>query len=57
MHLIASAVHPSNLNADYNFDARWECLTYIKQYVRSESPDTLSNWVRLLAAKASASLR
>uniref|UniRef100_A0A915CVK4 Huntingtin n=1 Tax=Ditylenchus dipsaci TaxID=166011 RepID=A0A915CVK4_9BILA len=56
INLIAITVHSSHLNSDYEFKNRYECFSYIKQYVQSESPETLSSWIRLLAAKATASL-
>ncbi|CAD5206176.1 unnamed protein product [Bursaphelenchus okinawaensis] len=56
IHLIGLAVHPSNLNAEYQFESRYECFTYMKTYVKSESKDSLSNCVLLHAAKATATL-
>ncbi|CAD5208908.1 unnamed protein product [Bursaphelenchus xylophilus] len=56
INLIGMAVHPSNLSAEYQFDSRYECFTYIKQYVKSESKESLSNSVLLHAAKATATL-
>jgi hypothetical protein len=56
LNLVAVSVHPNRVR-DYRFESRYECLSYIKEYVNDEkSPDTLSSWIRLLAAKATASL-
>ncbi|VDM51608.1 unnamed protein product [Angiostrongylus costaricensis] len=56
MRLIAVSVHPSRLHADYRFEARNELIGYIKEYVQGETPEVLSNSLRLLAAKAAAAL-
>lgn len=68
MRLIALAVQPKRLGAEYRFEARNELLTYIKvqfssvisypfqDYVQTENPETLSSSIRLLAAKATAAL-
>uniref|UniRef100_A0A0N5C580 DUF2428 domain-containing protein n=1 Tax=Strongyloides papillosus TaxID=174720 RepID=A0A0N5C580_STREA len=56
MHLIAKAFHPSNFTSEYKFDIRTELYGYIKEYIQSESQETLSSWIRLLACKATTSL-
>uniref|UniRef100_A0A158P6C0 HEAT repeat protein n=1 Tax=Angiostrongylus cantonensis TaxID=6313 RepID=A0A158P6C0_ANGCA len=56
MRLIAVSVHPSRLHADYRFETRNELIGYIKEYVQCETPEVLSNSLRLLAAKAAAAL-
>uniref|UniRef100_A0A183BMV1 PCI domain-containing protein n=1 Tax=Globodera pallida TaxID=36090 RepID=A0A183BMV1_GLOPA len=56
LNLIALSVH-SNRIRDYKFEPRYECLTYVKTYLNEEkSPEQLNSWIRLLGAKAAASL-
>ncbi|CAD6197830.1 unnamed protein product [Caenorhabditis auriculariae] len=56
MRLIAMAVHPTRIGNDWTFDARNELLSYLREYVQSESPEMLASSLRLLAAKAAAAL-
>lgn len=56
LNLIALSVHPNRLR-DYRFESRYECLSYIKEYVNDEkSFDTVTTLIRLRACKATASL-
>ncbi|KAF7637225.1 hypothetical protein Mgra_00003401 [Meloidogyne graminicola] len=56
INLIALSVHPNRIR-DYRFESRYECLSYIKEYVNDEkSLDTLTTLIRLRASKATASL-
>ncbi|KAL3109999.1 hypothetical protein niasHT_017372 [Heterodera trifolii] len=56
LNLIALSVHSSRIR-DYKFEPRYECLTYVKTYLNEEkSPEQLNSWIRLLGAKAAASL-
>jgi hypothetical protein len=54
IHMIAQSV--LRLTNDYRFDARFEMLSYIKEYCLIEEPEMLSNWVRLFACRAANSL-
>uniref|UniRef100_A0A7E4WD25 Condensin complex subunit 1 n=1 Tax=Panagrellus redivivus TaxID=6233 RepID=A0A7E4WD25_PANRE len=54
IHMIAQAVE--RLTSDYKLEARYEMLSYVKEYVNQENPEMLSTWVRLLACRASTSL-
>ncbi|VDK86297.1 unnamed protein product [Litomosoides sigmodontis] len=56
IYLIAVSVGPTHLVTEYHLECRTELLNYIKDYIELESPETLSNSVRLLAGKAVAAL-
>ncbi|KAM3720959.1 Maestro heat-like repeat-containing protein family member [Dirofilaria immitis] len=56
IYLIALSVGPGHLVTEYHLECRTELLNHIKDYIESESPETLSNSIRLLAGKAVAAL-
>uniref|UniRef100_A0A915PME6 HEAT repeat protein n=1 Tax=Setaria digitata TaxID=48799 RepID=A0A915PME6_9BILA len=56
IYLIAVSVSPTHLITEYHLESRTELLNHIKEYIECESPETLSNSVRLLAGKAVAAL-
>ncbi|KAI1730707.1 maestro heat-like repeat-containing protein family member 2A [Ditylenchus destructor] len=56
INLVGLTVSSSHLGSDYKFDNRLECFSYIKNYLQSEEPAMLTSWIRLLAAKATATL-
>ncbi|VDD86087.1 unnamed protein product [Enterobius vermicularis] len=55
-YLIGVTVHPSHLNGDYRLSMRDEMLGFVKEYVRVEPSDLLSNSIRELGCKAVAAL-
>ncbi|TKR59593.1 hypothetical protein L596_029241 [Steinernema carpocapsae] len=56
INLIAQAVHPQNLGCEYKLEARTQLYNFISENVQAESKEMLTNSIRLLAAKALASL-
>ncbi|VDM94933.1 unnamed protein product [Thelazia callipaeda] len=56
IYLIAMSVNPVHLMTDYRFEHRTMLLNHISNYIECESPETLSNSIRLLAGKAVAAL-
>ncbi|KAL3998802.1 hypothetical protein ACH3XW_16520 [Acanthocheilonema viteae] len=56
IYLIAISVSPAHLITEYHLGCRTEFLNHIKDYIEFESPETLSNSIRLLASKAVAAL-
>ncbi|VDK72692.1 unnamed protein product [Onchocerca ochengi] len=56
IYLIAVSMGPAHLTTEYHLECRTEFLNHIKDYIEFESPETLSNSIRLLAGKAVAAL-
>ncbi|CAG9530361.1 unnamed protein product [Cercopithifilaria johnstoni] len=56
IYLIAVSVSPAHLITEYHLECRAELLNHIKDYIEFESPEILSNSIRLLAGKAVAAL-
>ncbi|KAK6107053.1 hypothetical protein QQG55_26690 [Brugia pahangi] len=56
IYLIAVSVSSTHLITEYHLECRTELLNHIKDYIESESPETLSNSITLLAGKAVAAL-
>ncbi|PAV85615.1 hypothetical protein WR25_08232 [Diploscapter pachys] len=56
MRLIGWSVHSQRIGTEWKLDARNELLSYVKDYVQSESPEMLSSSLRLLACKATSAL-
>uniref|UniRef100_A0A0N5A8P0 Non-specific serine/threonine protein kinase n=1 Tax=Syphacia muris TaxID=451379 RepID=A0A0N5A8P0_9BILA len=56
LYRIGITVHPSHLNVEYRLTIRDEMLSFVKEFVRTEPPEVLSNSIRQLGSKAVAAL-